>query len=1729
MTGPLCETIIDVCNPSPCHQGSICSNVAGNATCTCTPGYTGQLCDLDINECEGQPCENNSTCHDLVNAFMCTCVPGFTGIHCSLNQDDCDPDPCLHSSTCVDGVNKYTCTCKPGYTGDTCGVEINECGLDPCFNNATCVDGNNSYTCHCLPGFTGFTCEVDIDDCIGNPCYGGATCRDQVNSYSCLCPQGFTGKTCREDIDECSPSPCQHGGTCTEPAVNQFLCQCPRGVSGDTCQLVHSATFDSQSYVQLPPLNSLVSAGQMQSMDSMTILLSFTTSVPSGILLFTSGINSDGNFQHVSVELSEKALIITLDIGDETKTGHIPLTSPVLGVYNHTLQVSLSSPITNITLDPNSCYDTPTCQLSLKVTESDKRWLLENFLFVGGLQTLTPYQRSKLTIPQGYVGCLGELTISGNRINLMSSNLSSALPLAGCTQHDYCSPDYCQNGGICHDAWSRRYCDCPVGFDHSLCQHQSEAHFVPASMLHFAGIQEITQMSLWVSAVSPSGIIAYTLGFESMALILDKGQLRLQILASNSEYLSQVGENLDHGDWFYINMKLGAGQYSLQVSSNSNGVVGTSSGTVGNFLTIQMPVFYGQLHDHPGVNKWRVRETPLPTYDSFTGCIKDLIINNHPVDLQTNQASIFGNDPPLATPGCPRDEVCRPSPCQNNGACVGGWGGHSCTCPANYQGYNCTEVAAASYNGLNSYAHLQLDRQKLPFGDEGTLDFKTRQHTSTMMYIQFLSSSGQSLGSLEFRLYRQALQVVAIFSGQESVLEFPVIISDAIFHHVQWRRRGSDIVVAIDGMSQVINTTFTPFKAEIAPTIEVYIGAKPFQQGSIYLIGYFLGCLRDISFNGKSLDYIDGSDPSTGLAVAGIYKVELGCHGNDVCNPDPCPINAACTDIWNSYECPCLPGWYDMDCSKSIDDCVDNQCQNGASCVDGHMTYRCDCVRGYTGQYCESVRMMCKENNCVTGNTVNCTDIFPSDYSCLCLPGWSGKNCSHDIDECANQPCQNRASCLDLINGYKCVCPTDYFGEMCEYKYICASDPCFNGGTCLPHPDNGDYNCSCVQRYTGRQCQNFNFCLNHDCQNNASCVSKENAYECHCMSGYYGAFCQFTDFCVVRPCQNGGECINDKTSHLCRCSKHYTGTNCEHPIDKCEVNRCQNGGSCFYNSSLPETDYLCVCVEGFSGFHCETDINECLSNPCLNGATCVESSLSPFKFYPGFLCNCHQGYYGERCENETDECSSSPCSNNGSCVDLVNEYKCNCTGGFQGKHCELDRRGCTSNPCQNGAQCQEADDTYSCECVTGYTGEHCEENINECVNNSCQNGATCIDDIGGYKCNCRPGYSGTYCDDIVDSCFSSPCANNGRCHYQGLCDCTDVVDFCGWHNETCQRLLCNNRVECTTYTTSYTCVCDGTGFHGNICQEDVNECDDLSACEHGGLCDNTVGNYTCNCVDTGFIGHRCDQDMDECNGVDPCFNGGLCLNYIGSFRCNCPAGWTGQTCGQNIDDCASQPCKNGGLCDDRVNSYVCDCTNSGFHGNTCEYPINDCLGNPCLNNGHCLDEINGYTCDCSGTGYHGDRCESVTDECASVPCRNNGTCVDGRESFTCICTGTGYSGALCDIDINECESDHKCMGSATCANKDGGYVCVCADTHTGTYCETLLSLKAPEDSSAGVIAASVIIIIILIALVLGYVAWYMKKSRKMHGRYRPSEEENSANTSIPLEKMLDVTTGERLI
>jgi hypothetical protein len=386
-------------------------------------------------------------------------------------------------------------------------------------------------------------------------------------------------------------------------------------------------------------------------------------------------------------------------------------------------------------------------------------------------------------------------------------------------------------------------------------------------------------------------------------------------------------------------------------------------------------------------------------------------------------------------------------------------------------------------------------------------------------------------------------------------------------------------------------------------------------------------------------------------------------------------------------------------------------------------------------------------------------------------------------------------------------------------------------------------------------------------------------------------------------------------------------------FDECASNPCKHEAGCASTTPVaadaPMQSHLpiCTCTPGWAGDDCTIDIDECGRLPCLNSGLCWSSGDSIIIAACGgrctqtpqlpigiseYECLCQSGFSGVDCENDINECSSAPCDNSGACEDssthvahpvAAAEYRCSCASGWQGSRCDLDVDDCAGQPCHNGGACEDGGtNVYTCTCAPGFENPTCAEQTNPCVGdeNDCDPHANCNHNGPGlFVCSCKPGYegNGASCADF-DECTSHPCRNGGTCG------------------------------ESTT---------------------------DSSV---------SAGDFHCSCV-TGWIGTSCAEDFDECTS-EPCANGDCLASSIDTeigpdeFECNCTTGWQNELCDEDMDECASQPCQNGALCIESSNYnnmaymasmigiYACEQCPAGFSGDDCETNIDDCLSNPCV-------------------------------------------------------------------------------------------------------------------------------------------------------------------------------------
>ncbi|XP_048086719.1 protocadherin Fat 4 [Alosa alosa] len=173
----------DPCTHNPCQNGGSCKRrlsvgpdmkteesvpviLVSNQplqpyACNCRPGYAGALCETDIDECQPSPCHNGGTCHNLVGGFSCSCPEGFTGMACERDVNECLSNPCKNGALCQNYPGGFNCLCKSGFSGKTCDSIINYCECNPCFNGGSCQNRVDGYYCHCPFGVFGKHCELN--------------------------------------------------------------------------------------------------------------------------------------------------------------------------------------------------------------------------------------------------------------------------------------------------------------------------------------------------------------------------------------------------------------------------------------------------------------------------------------------------------------------------------------------------------------------------------------------------------------------------------------------------------------------------------------------------------------------------------------------------------------------------------------------------------------------------------------------------------------------------------------------------------------------------------------------------------------------------------------------------------------------------------------------------------------------------------------------------------------------------------------------------------------------------------------------------------------------------------------------------------------------------------------------------------------------------------------------------------------------------------------------------------------------------------------------------------------------------------------------------------------------------------------------------------------------------------------------------------------------------------
>ncbi|CAD5231277.1 unnamed protein product [Bursaphelenchus okinawaensis] len=164
----------------------------------------------------------------------------------------------------------------------------------------------------------------------------------------------------------------------------------------------------------------------------------------------------------------------------------------------------------------------------------------------------------------------------------------------------------------------------------------------------------------------------------------------------------------------------------------------------------------------------------------------------------------------------------------------------------------------------------------------------------------------------------------------------------------------------------------------------------------------------------------------------------------------------------------------------------------------------------------------------------------------------------------------------------------------------------------------------------------------------------------------------------------------------------------------------------------------------------------CESFECNNG-TCSAESGAP-------KCTCAEGYAGEHCEQ--DMCANLGCQNGGTCQVRNGRAVCNCPRGVDGEKChQLNNLICTP-ACENGGVCQASmirTEGNTCKCPHGYTGSNCN------LRDLCAKNSTCEQFGPDARCFKDAGDMFRYSSVLTDGVHSCQCPT-----LRGFIECSQL-------------------------------------------------------------------------------------------------------------------------------------------------------------------------------------------------------------------------------------------------------------------------------------------------------------------------------------------------------------------
>ncbi|KAI4502251.1 hypothetical protein M0802_002933 [Mischocyttarus mexicanus] len=266
----------------------------------------------------------------------------------------------------------------------------------------------------------------------------------------------------------------------------------------------------------------------------------------------------------------------------------------------------------------------------------------------------------------------------------------------------------------------------------------------------------------------------------------------------------------------------------------------------------------------------------------YVGCMRDLVINGHPVDIAGYAQQ---QDSGAVRPACHAQPSlhCSSQPCMHGGYCLEGWNRFHCDCTGTpFTGPTCGKDASTLHlNGTQQMTALMPDDSRTQ-AEEVIVRFKTTRPRGLLIATSLENSSDR----LQIFLEEGKAKMLIHIGDKEKSLTVGQGLNDDMWHVLRFSRRASSLKFQVDD-EPAIRAETQLSKQSILQFRTLHVG------GYLHAgedIPHFVGQLQQIWFNGYP--YLEiarsaGSHQSSHQGVTPIIRVtgKFGKRNHPVHHP----------------------------------------------------------------------------------------------------------------------------------------------------------------------------------------------------------------------------------------------------------------------------------------------------------------------------------------------------------------------------------------------------------------------------------------------------------------------------------------------------------------------------------------------------------------------------------------------------------------------------------------------------------------------------------------------------------------------------------------------------------------------------------------------------------------------------------------------------------------------------